>query len=385
MRIALNGWFLAQEAHTGTGQYTRALLTWLPQVAPQHEYTVVVPADRDREGLHEADLSSLKLHRVPCGASNLAKVRFEQQLFPAACRELKAEVAHVPYWAPPLSSPTPVIVTIHDVIPLVLPEYRGDWRVRLYTSLVSVAARGVAGVLADSVQSKQDILKHLGVPEEKVRVVPLAAEARYTPQNDWRADEAVRAKYNLSIDAGSYVLYLGGFDTRKNVRALLSAWTWAAGPVGESYPLVLAGAVPQPDGKLFEDYAALAEQLEITSTVRFVGPIAEEDKPAVYRGAALFVYPSGYEGFGLPPLEAMACGVPVITTDAGAISEVVGEAAYLIDPQDTRKFGAGLITCLVEPSVSDHLKARGLERAKKFSWARTARETVEAYESVSKG
>jgi glycosyltransferase involved in cell wall biosynthesis len=96
----------------------------------------------------------------------------------------------------------------------------------------------------------------------------------------------------------------------------------------------------------------------------------------------LFAYPSRYEGFGLPPLEAMACGVPVITTDAGAISEVVGDAAYLIDPQDTRKFGAGLITCLVEPSVSDHLRARGLERAKKFSWARTARETVAAYEAA---
>lgn len=378
MRVVLNGWFLAQDAHTGTGQYTRALLNWLPQVAPQNEYVVVVP--QDREGFR--NLSGLKIHVAPCGSSNLAKVRFEQQLFPAACRELKADVAHVPYWAPPLSSPVPVIVTIHDVIPLVLPEYRGDWRVRLYTSLVSVAARGVAGVLADSAQSKQDILKHLGVAEEKVRVVPLAADARFTPQNDWRADEAVRAKYNMPVEAGSYVLYLGGFDVRKNVRALLSAWTWAAGPVGESYPLVLAGALPQPDGALFEDYAALAEQLEISSTVRFVGPLAEEDKAAIYRGAALFAYPSRYEGFGLPPLEAMACGVPVITTDAGAISEVVGDAAYLIDPQDTRKFGAGLITCLVEPSVSDHLRARGLERAKKFSWARTARETVAAYEAA---
>ncbi|MBL8046549.1 MAG: glycosyltransferase family 4 protein [Anaerolineales bacterium] len=378
MRVVLNGWFLAHDAHTGTGQYTRALLNWLPQVAPQNDYVVVIPDRRDREGFE--NLHGLNIHSVPCGSSNLAKVRFEQQLFPAACRELKADVAHVPYWAPPLSSPAPVIVTIHDVIPLVLPEYRGDWRVRLYTSLVSVAARGVTGVLADSAQSKQDILKHLGVPEEKVRVVPLAADARFTPQNDWRADEAVRAKYNVPVEAGSYVLYLGGFDVRKNVRALLSAWTWAAGPVGESYPLVLAGALPKPDGALFEDYAALAEQLEISSTVRFVGPIAEEDKAALYRGAALFAYPSRYEGFGLPPLEAMACGVPVITTDAGSINEVVGDAAYLIDPQDTRKFGAGLITCLVEPSVSDHLRARGLERAKKFSWERTARETVAAYE-----
>jgi glycosyltransferase involved in cell wall biosynthesis len=383
MHIALNGWFAAHDTHTGTGQYLRALIEHLPQAAPQHQYTLVVP---DLTGLGQSfalhDLRGLNIHPLPCGSSNFAKVRFEQQLFPAACRTLKADLAHVPHWAPPLSSPVPVVATIHDVIPLVLPEYRGDWRVRLYTSLVTVAARGAAVILADSEQSRRDIVQHLGVPEAKVRAIPLAADARYTPNHDWREDEAARAKYNMPVDSGSYVLYLGGFDARKNVRALLGAWTWVSGSLGEQIPLVIGGALPRADGRLFEDYRALAQQLDITDTVRFIGPVAENDKPALYRGAACFVFPSRYEGFGLPPLEAMACGTPVITTDAGSIGEVVGDAAYLIDPTDTRKFGAGLITCLVEPSVSDHLKARGLERAKKFSWARTARETVAAYEAV---
>lgn len=379
LKIAFNGWFLVHDRQTGTGQYLNALLSHLPLVAPQHEYIAVVPTP------HGALDDGLKVERyaVPCGRSNLDKVHFEQQGFPAACRALKADLAHVPHWAPPLSSPVPVVVTIHDVIPLVLPEYRGDWRVRLYTALSTAAASGAALALADSEQSKHDIVTHLGLPAEKVRVIALAAGAQYTPQSDWRADEMIRAKYHLPVEAGSYVLYLGGFDVRKNVRALLAAWTWAAGSVGESFPLVLAGALPQPDGRLFDDYRALAEELKLTDTVRFAGPIAEADKPAVYRGAALFAYPSRYEGFGLPPLEAMACGVPVVASDAGAIGEVVGDAAYLIDPQDARKFGAGLITCLVEPSVSDHLRARGLERARKFSWERTARETVAAYEAVS--
>ncbi|MGQ0600579.1 MAG: glycosyltransferase family 4 protein [Anaerolineales bacterium] len=380
MHIALNGWFAVYDTTTGTGQYLRALIEHLPQVAPQHHYTLVVPGQRDLESFE--NLRGLNICTIPCGSGNLAKVRFEQQLFPAACRSANADLAHVPHWAPPLSSPVPVVVTIHDVIPLVIPEYRGDWRVRLYTSLVTVAARGAAVILADSEQSRRDIVQHLGVPEAKVRAVSLAADARYTPQHDWRADEAARANYNMPVDSGSYVLYLGGFDARKNVRALLSAWTWVSGSLGEQIPLVLGGALPQSDGRLFEDYRALALHLEIADTVRFIGAVAEADKPALYRGAACFVFPSRYEGFGLPPLEAMACGTPVITTDAGSIGEVVGEAAYLIDPTDTRKFGAGLITCLVEPSVSDHLKARGLERAKKFSWERTARETVAAYESV---
>ncbi len=379
LKIAFNGWFLVNDRYSGTGQYLNALLTHLPQVAPQHEYVAVVPTPDEPVPARPG----VALHVVRCGRGNLDKVRFEQRLFPAACRALKADLAHVPHWAPPLSSPVPIVVTIHDIIPLLLPEYRGDWRVRLYTALATAAVSGAALVLADSQQSKSDIVKHLGVPEARVRVVALAAGAQYTPQSDWRADEAVRAKYNLPVEAGSYVLYLGGFDVRKNVRALLAAWTWAAGSVGESYPLVLAGALPQPDGRLFEDYRALAEEFNVSGAVRFIGPIDEADKPAVYRGAALFTYPSRYEGFGLPPLEAMACGVPVIASGAGAIGEVVGEAAYLIDPQDARRFGAGLITCLVEPSVSEHLRARGLERAKKFSWERTARETVAAYEAVA--
>ena len=375
MRLALNGWFLAHHPQTGTGQYLRALLTHLPQVAPQHEVVLVAPGD----GALPPEAEAVRVHRVRCGAGDLDKVWFEQRLFPAACRALRADLAHVPHWAPPLASPVPVVVTVHDVIPLILPEYRGGARSRLYTALVTAATPGAALILADSAATRRDIVERIGVPEDKIRTVPLAVDARYTASHDWREDDAIRAKYGLPE---AYVLYLGGFDARKNVRALLSAWTWAAGSIGESYPLVLGGALPPPDGRLFEDYRALAEQFEVADTVKFIGAVAEADKPAIYRGAAVFVYPSRYEGFGLPPLEAMACGVPVVTTDAGSIGEVVGDAAFLIDPQETRKFGAGLITCVVEPSVSDHLKARGLERARLFSWERTARETAAAYEAA---
>ena len=158
--------------------------------------------------------------------------------------------------------------------------------------------------------------------------------------------------------------------------------TWAGSAIGESYPLVLAGALPKPNGRLFADYRARTQALDIADSVRFVGAIAEADKPALYRGASAFVYPSAYEGFGLPPLEAMACGTPVVTTENGSIGEVVGDAAFLIDPNDTRAFGAGIITTVIEPSVSDHLRVRGLERARLFTWEDTARRTAEAYVSV---
>jgi glycosyltransferase involved in cell wall biosynthesis len=379
MRVAVNGWFLVHHAHTGTGQYLRALVEWLPRVAPQHEYHLVIPSGQPTEVS-----SAWRVERVACGSSDFDKVRFEQSLFPRAGRALNAEVVHVPYWAPPLASPAPIVVTVHDLIPLLthkLPEYRSSALARLYTALVSAATSGAALVLTDSESSRNDILEHLRLPPEKVRTVYLAADERYTPKGDWQVDDPIKQKYELD-PSGGYVLYLGGFDARKNVRALLSAWTWADGSIGQSYPLVLGGRLPKPDGRLFEDFPRLTQALGIADTVKFIGPVDEADKPALYRGASVFAYPSRYEGFGLPPLEAMACGVPVVASNAPAIVEVVGHAGYLLPPDDTRSFGASIITCVVEPTVADNLRARGLEQAKKFSWEKTARETATAYEAV---
>jgi glycosyltransferase involved in cell wall biosynthesis len=377
MRIVLNGWFLARDAHTGTGQYLRALLEWLPRVAPQHEYHVVVPAGRALARV--AGGPGFAVQAVPSGAGDLAKVWFEQAAFPRAAGRLKAHVIHVPHWAPPLAAPAPIVVTIHDIIPALLPAYRGGLRVRLYTALVTAAAAGAARVLADSQASAKDIQERLKTPPERVRTVYLAAGPQYQPTGDWHVDDPIREKYGLSE---GYVLYLGGFDARKNVRGLLSAWTWAANSIGQSYPLVIGGQLPQPGGAFYEDYPALAKQLDIADSVKFIGAVDEADKPALYRGATAFAYPSRYEGFGLPPLEAMASGVPVVTTTGGSLPEVMGSAGYLIPADDTRSFGAALLTIVVEPSVHHDLRQRGLAQAKKFSWEKTALATVAVYEEA---
>lgn len=377
MRIALNGWFLTHHPHTGSAQYLRALVEWLPRVAPQHEYVVVTP--------QPVTVTAPVQNRVAkAGGGNLAKVYFEQHLFPAACRALKADLAHIPYWAPPLSSPVPFVVTIHDLIPLLLPEYAPSRRARLYNALVQAATPGAALIFADSNASRDDILKHFALPAERVQTVYLAAGPEYTTQGDWQQDEPIRAKYGLNPEGG-YVLYLGGFDQRKNVRGLLSAWTWAANSIGENYPLVLAGQLPTPDGALFEDFPALAKELEVADTVKFIGPVAESDKPALYRGATVFAYLSRYEGFGLPPLEAMACGVPVVVSNRASLPEVVGQAGYILPPDDTRSIGAAILTPVVEQMVNDDLRARGLAQAQQFTWEKTARETVAGYEAAKSG
>lgn len=383
MRVALNGWFLTHSPDTGSGQYLRGLLDWLPRVAPENEYVAVAPAPR--EGLDASVLNlppGVSCEAVPASASDLGKVYFEQVLFPRACVRVRADLAHVPYWAPPLRSPVPLVVTIHDVIPLVIPEYRGSFRTRLYTALVSASARGAGLVLTDSDASRDDIVARLGLPPERVRSVPLAADPIFRPSDAFLADAAVRQKHGLP---DAYVLYLGGFDARKNLPGLLSAWTWVTQSLGDSYPLVIVGRLPEPDDRMFADLPALAKELNVAETVVFAGPVPKEDLPAVYRGAAVFVYPSRYEGFGLPVLEALACGVPVVASNVSSIPEVVGDAGYLVDPDDTRRLGASILIPIVNPDVAESLNRKALARAAEFTWERTARQTAEAYEVVHHG
>ncbi len=282
-------------------------------------------------------------------------------------------MAHVPHFGPPLFSTVPVVVTIHDLIPLVLPAYRGSLAVRAYTALAAQSARRARMIIADSEASRRDILARLRVAPERVRVVYLAASPRYHPAD--RVEIArVRARYHLPE---RFVLYLGGFDVRKNVRLLVDAF--------ESLPdqrvgwkLVLAGQIPEPASDFFPDPRPGA-----SSAVLCIGHVAEEDKPALYSAAGLFAYPSLYEGFGLPPLEAMACGTPVICSDSSSLPEIVGEAGMMVGPSNGQAWAAALRALIRDEAARSELSGRGIERAAKFSWERTAKETLEVYQAAS--
>jgi len=378
MHLALNGWFYDQP-HTGSGQYLRWLLHYMPD---DIETILVVPQSHQQSAISRQPSAKFRIvnYQLPITNHNLSKVYFEQIGFPRACADLKVQLAHIPYWAPPLNSPVPFVVTIHDIMPLLLPEYNDSIKLRLYNALVSAASAGASHIIADSESSRQDILKHLRLPQEKVTSILLAASPDYFPRLGALVDIAARQKYNLP---DSYVLYLGGFHPRKNVRQLFAAWTWASDSIGEQYPLVIAGALPKKSDRFYDDFESYARELNVADTVRFIGAVDEDDKAAIYRGAACFVFPSRYEGFGLPPLEAMACGTPVVTTAFSSIPEVVGDAAYLVeDPQNTRALGAAILSVVVNDDLSQRLINDGLIQAKKFSWQKTVDETVAVYKQV---
>jgi len=387
VRVVINGWFW-NEPTTGSGQYTRRLAEALSALDAGLQIILVVRQDASgkmqdagRKKQEATVPASCILHPVSCPRSNLGKVWFEQVIFSRACRSLDADVAHVPYWAGPMVPPVPTVVTIHDLIPLLLREYRGGPLVRLYTALVGRTARNGALVLTDSKASRRDIVAHLGLPDERVRVVYLAADERYTPVPA-PDDAAIRARYDAPE---RYVLYLGGFDVRKNVGTVLDAYHRARPDIGEGCPLVVAGRLPEQDTAFAPDPRRLARDLGIKERfVRFTGFVDEADKPALYRGAVAFIFPSRYEGFGLPPLESLACGTPVVGSDVSSIPEVVGDAGVLLPPGDVE----GMARALIQLATGDGFHAepgrRALAQAARFSWERAARETLAAYRDAKR-
>jgi len=383
MRVAVNAWFWGSPT-TGSGQYTRRLAEHLVTLEPDLEVKLVTPRGWGSRvasfrfqvsGSVQPETLNLKPE-----TSNLRKVWFEQVAFSRTCRRLGADVAHVPYWAPPLRPSVPTVVTIHDLIPLLLREYRGSPWVRLYTTLVSTAARSAALVLTDSEASRQDIIAHLGLPAERVRVIYLAADARYT-STPVPEDIQIRARYSLP---DRYVLYLGGFDVRKNVTTVLSTYRRAGPVIGEACPLVIAGRLPERDTPFTPDPRRLAREQDIDERfVHFTGFVDEGDKPALYRGAVAFIFPSRYEGFGLPPLEALACGTPVVGSDVSSIPEVVGDAGVLLPPDDAEGMASALIQLATDDRFHAELGRRAPAQATRFSWKRAARKVLAAYRDVA--
>ncbi|MBZ0300955.1 MAG: glycosyltransferase family 4 protein, partial [Anaerolineae bacterium] len=292
MHVAINGWFWNQ-ANTGSGQYVRRLLHQLVRVAPDLQLTLVLPP-----GITQAEdvPENVSLAMTTGAGGNLGKVWFEQRTFPRMVAQVQADIAHVPYWGAPLTSPARLVTSVLDVIPAVIPDYSRGFAARLYTSLVSTTARGSAHILTLSQASKLDIQQVLGIPADSITVTYLAADPRYHPRMGAERDAAVRQKYDLPDE---FVLGIGGFDVRKQFDQLLLAYTYVTQAEGDRFPLVLAGREPQWGTPMFPDLRRYAQELGIADHIRWIGYVEEDDKPSLYRLARVFAFPSRYEGFGL--------------------------------------------------------------------------------------
>lgn len=338
MKIAVNGWFLGQ-ATTGSGQYLHHLLAYLPRRFPQARLTVFVPArarNASGPGLPASiptnperfNLPNLEIVPLPLapGPSSFAKLWWEQVTIPRAAHN--AQVLWVPYWAAPLWQPCPTVVTVHDLIPQLLPAYRGGWLQRLYTRLVGYTARRAAAILTVSHAAAHDIAQHLSIAPERIHVVyhgPNHPETHAPTRNQLppRRLAEVRARYALPA---RFFLYLGGFDVRKNVANILAAYSRYLARGGDPrIKLVIGGALPQTDTAFAPDPRRLAREQGLSTAgedgdagaeaqVHFCGFVEDADKAPLYALAHAFFFPSLYEGFGMMLLEAMAAGAPVVTS-----------------------------------------------------------------------
>ncbi len=375
MHIALNGWFWDQP-HVGSGQYLRHLVSNLRKIDPDLGLTLVMPPHNP-----QPDDVPEGVEVLPTGnaqhTGKLGKIFFEQRGFPQAVKRSGADLAHVPYWGPPLSSPVPLIVSVLDVIPLLYPAYSQGFFNRLYISLVSAAARGAAHILTISETSKLDIEEQLGIAKEDITVTYLAPEDRFHPQIGKERDEEIRQRYDLPEQ---FVLGGFGFLPHKQVNELLLAFTYVGEAEGENIPLVLAGKEPDWSQPLYADLREYAHRLNIEPLIRWLGYVDEADKPSLYRLARVFAFPSEYEGFGLPPLEAMACGTPVVAWDSVVADEVLEGAAYLVD--SSRSMAGAILALLLQEPLRETMINQGLAQVTRYSWRKTARDTLQAYRRV---
>ena len=370
MRIGINAAFRDAPA-TGSGQYLSQLVARLGTAAPQHTYRLLLP--RPAAGQPGGRVC------VPgwLRGKQARKVFLEQVGVPFAARAERLDVVHYPYFAAPALAGVPVVVTVHDVIPLALPAYRGPALARAYTALVAATTRRARFVICDSIHSKRDAVRLLKLPASRIRVIYLAAAPALRPLEP-DAAEAVRRRFGLGE---RFVFYVGGLDRRKNLGLLLRAFAELAAAHPEA-ELAIAGEAPAA-GPLFPDWRALAAALGVGERVRFLGHVSEEEKAHLYGAALCFAFPSLYEGFGLPPLEAMACGTPVVCADASSLPEVVGDAALTAPPGDVEAWRRALVRLWEDGDLRRDLRERGLARASLFTWEKTARETAEVYEECA--
>jgi alpha-1,3-rhamnosyl/mannosyltransferase len=353
VRIVIDGRAVEDDA-PGIGRYVYNLVRALSELG--RDDLVFVGG---RDGVNTRfDFSALAARGVAVKQSDIPRrLPAEQWALPGVARSLAPCVFHVPFYLAPAGLPKPLAITIHDVIPARF-RFRG-LRAPIYRLIMGMVGRMASVILTPTVASRSRVARHLRIPERKVRVTPLAADPLFRPPS---AESIQRVTREHRLPA-RYVLHVGAPEIHKNLPRLLAAWS-ASSDSRRLPALALAG-----------NEGAVASE----GSIRSIGRVAEDELPALYGGASLFVFPSLEEGFGMPPLEAMACGTPVACAREPALSEVLGDAAVWFDPESTASIAHTIAGVLDNPARLRELSVRGRQQAARFTWRATAEATRDAY------
>lgn len=375
MRIGIDARGAVWYRGSGIGTYTYQLIRSLHLVDRINHYTLFVPGDAQVNITPGENLVLDVCKEKQKGFWDAVKA-------PVKWDDGYLDVCHIPHNGIGIGDnmrTRSLVVTIHDLIPFIMPQACSPEYLRTALGEVPRAVKHADIVITVSYNSRKDLIEVLSVPPEKIVVTYEAPEDFYRPIERRIAKAVVAEKYGISF---RYILYVGGFSLRKNVTGLVEAFASAVPKLPRDVRLVIAG---RPGGGSYERAMELAEMFKVSGRVVFTGFVPVSDMVYLYNAAEVFAYPSYYEGFGLPPLEAMACGVPVITASTSSIPEVVDGAAALIDPYDVEALGREIISIVHDTQRAKRLSSLGLARASRFSWLATAQQTLMAYEVLGAG
>ncbi len=368
MRVGIDAHALG--SHLGGNEtYTRNLIRALAQANSEDDYTLFLT----EQGRAARIAGAEGLRRVVV-RPHTPLVRIPVSLPLALARE-KIDVVHVQYIAPPLC-PARVAVTVHDLAYEHYPQFFTRQETRRLKALVPLTIRRAAMVLTVSEFCKQDIVRRYCVPPEKVVVTYNAPDPMFRPIRDEARLAAVRARY---ATCERFILAVGNLQPRKNLRTLIDAYVRLRKADATRHKLVLVGK----KAWLYDDIFAAAHASGYAEEIVFTGYVPDDDLVALYNAAGLFVFPSIFEGFGLPPLEAMACGTPVIAANTSALPEVLGDAALLVAPLDAAALSRAIVSALYEADLRATLTTRGLLRASGFSWQDAAYRAIRSYRAAA--
>ncbi|MDQ2974164.1 MAG: glycosyltransferase family 4 protein [Acidobacteriota bacterium] len=376
MRIGLDGIPLAS-LWTGIGHYTSELAHNLARIAPANDIELISPvpilASVNADGVTDQE------GELP---ANLRVVRTGTHLFwwtvglPIHLRQASLSLFHGTNYDVPLWGRVKKVVTIHDLSPLLHPETHPDNLVRRARRRLPLMAKASTMIITATESVKREICEHLGVEDGKVAVTPYAPRRNFRPLPPEQTVE-VRKRLNIADD---FLLFVGTIEPRKNLITLVRAFDEILRTTTWRPQLVIAGK----EGWLSEELFSYIQQSSVAEHIRFIGYVSDPDLRGLYSSCRMCVYPSLYEGFGLPPLEAMACGAPVITSRIPSIVETVGTAASFVSPTDVEGLAQAITQLLYDENTRNHFASAGIRRAAEFTWEKTARATLDVYEEALK-
>jgi glycosyltransferase involved in cell wall biosynthesis len=367
MRIGIDARLIFYQT-AGIGQYILRLTEALAEIDPNDEF-LLFQSRKDHSRVVTAGNFQRRILWTP------SHHRFETTAMSAELFPHNLDVLHSPDFIPPSHTRYPSVITVHDLAFLLYPGFLTPQSARYYGQ-VDGAARRAHHIIAVSRSTKRDVIRLLGVPDDKVTVIYEAAHPIFRQLDHAEARRHVAAKYGITDD---FVLFVSTIEPRKNLSTLLKAFRRML----DVYHMQVTLAVAGQWGWLTEQVNETVTDLRLGDCVRFLGAVPQEELLYLYNAAQVFALPSLYEGFGLPPLEAMACGTPIVVSNTSSLPEVVGDAGQLVDPNDVEAWSVALWRVLSDGEMRQEMCEKGLRRAASFSWQRAARETLSVYHKVA--